>query len=201
MEHKINQKVKNRTLSLVMDKYHEMNLYSGIAEIGYEDKHAISANWNNFTFKFGDWLERYFDCELLWDDEWTLCDCCYRAIRTKADSYGWEPSLILTSECETVCHECVADNIDDAIENYINNASATLPSWMFKYLDNLGFICYSPDEYCQKFETGFYPGQNDNPKDIAKDIEDNLPGYDYIFRINSCGQFDISWSVYIRRQS
>ena len=64
----------------------------------------------------------------------------------------------------------------------------------------LRFVCYSPDEYCKVFETGWHPGQDDDPKKVAKEIERELPGYDYIFRVNNVGQFDCEWSVWLRKR-
>ena len=93
-----------------------------------------------------------------------------------------------------------SDKKDDIISYYINQTDKAITPEFYPILEKQGFICYSPDEYCKVFETGFHPGQNDRPEKVAKDIEIELPDYDYIFKLDSCGQFDLYWSVFLRRK-
>lgn len=54
---------------------------------------------------------------------------------------------------------------------------------------------------CKVFLIGLHPGQNADPCEVTKNIETNLPGFDYLFKLNSVGQFDCAWSVFIRKQN
>jgi len=103
------------------------------------------------------------------------------------------------SDCEPVCKECFDDAADDIIDTYKNETTKAVIPDFYPIMEREGFVCYSPDEYCKVFETGFHPGQNDSPIDVAKDIKTNLPEHEFMFKIDSVGQFDLHWSVYIRK--
>jgi len=196
--------VLSRLIDYADKKGLDIDIYNGCSESGYDDKMAIAADWNPDNMKrIGDFIERYFqgNIEIEWSDEWTGCSDCYKAVRTSPDSYGWERSWLWASDCEIVCQECYENSVDDIIEYYKNSTDRAVTSDLYQYLEKEGFVCFSPDEYCQRFETGWYPGQNDMPQDVAMDIENSLPEYDYIFKIDSVGQFDIQWSVYLRKQN
>jgi len=194
-----------------------VDFYPGCAEMGYLDEPVVAGDWNigapwvkkdgrdldkpNME-RIGDYLENYCGVRVEWFDEWTNCSHCNKAVRTSPDSYGWEASFIWVSDHEIICHECVENNqgwLDEIIDWYENQTDRAVPSWFYKYLEQEGFVCYSPDEYCARFETGLHEGQNDRPEKVAQDIEENLPGYDYLFKINGVGQFDVSWSVFLRK--
>lgn len=213
---------KHEKLQKILDYLDEKGIhveyYPGVAEMGYDDKVMIAGDWNigapwvkkngrdlnqlNME-RIGDYLEKECGVEIEWSDEWTNCSHCYKAVRTSPNCYGWEASYVWVSDGEILCHECVENNqewLDEIIEWYANDHRKVVLSWFYKYLEQEEFICYSPDEYCQIFETGLHPGQNDDPEKIAQDIEENLPEYDYIFKIDGVGQFDVSWSVFLRKQ-
>ncbi|MCP4569123.1 MAG: hypothetical protein GY841_16230 [FCB group bacterium] len=178
-----------------------IDFYPGCAEAGYDDNPVLAADWNPTNMeRIGHLIERMETVSLEWSNEWTGCSNCYKAVRIVPDSYGWEASYVWASDCETVCRECWEDSIYDIIEFYKNDTSKVLPSDMYPLLESEGFVCYSPDEYCERFKTGLHPGDNDMPEDIAKDIEKNLPDYDYLFKIDSAEQFTLNWSVLIRRK-
>lgn len=197
---------KNDVLRRLLDYCDHKGLYityyPGISEKGYDDITMLCANWNEKKLKkIQEWGERFFkdEVEFGWDDEWTSCCECYKAVRTTPTHYGWTPSYMWISDCEIVCHEHYEDYAESIIDYYKNETNKAVNRDFFPILEKAGFICYSPDEYCQRFETGFHPGQTDDPKKIAEDIEKELPGYDYIFKIDSVGQFDVNWSVYLRK--
>ena len=183
--------------------------YPGISEMGYDDKEAITGDWwqrksGELRTPLADYIEKAFDGEVetYFYDEWMGCLECNKLLRSTHDCYSWEPSFVWTSDCSIACHECIESDEtlqEDTIEFYKNSTDHAVPSWFYQYLEAHGFVCYSPDEYCKRFETGWYPGQNDNPSEVAKDIESNLPDHDFIFKIDSVGQFDCSWSVFLRR--
>lgn len=190
----------NKLLEYMDRKGIHYDYYTGIAEKGYDDQEMICANWNN-NERIGVWIEKHFpDIELSWDDEWTNCSNCYKAVRTLPDCYSWTPSYLWASDCEILCLDCATEWPEDIIDHYKNDYYMAIVPDFYPTLIEHGFICYSPDEYCQRFETGWHPGQTDDPKKVAKDIEENLPDYDYIFKIDSVGQFDTHWSVFLRRK-
>ena len=195
------QQVLNRLIDHMDNKSINFDYYLGCSEPGYEDIQVIAADWN-YHERIASFIERYFDgiVSLEWSDEWTSCSECNKAVRTSPTSYGWERSYLWTSDCSIACIECYPDVIDDIIETYKNETNKAVTSDFYQYMEQAGFVCYSPDEYCKVFETGWHHGQNDNPSDVAKDIESNLSGYDYMFKIDSIGQFDVHWSVFIKKQ-
>ena len=194
------QQVLNRLIGYFDKNNLDVAIYPGISESGYDDKFLVCADWNPPKMeRIYNFIARYFDdVDLGWSDEWTGCSDCGKAIRIIANSYDWEPSYLWTSDCSIACQECYEDSIEDIIETYKNDTNKAVTSDFYQYMEAAGFVCYSPDEYCQRFETGFYPGQNDSPQDVASDIKTNLPNYDYIFKIDSVGQFDVQWSVFLK---
>ena len=175
--------------------------YEGIAEQGYENKPLICADWNPPEMeRIYNWIEKYYEgrFDLDWSDEWMACDKCGRAVRSIHNSYGWEPSY-LSRDCEVLCIECVKDTGEEALENYINNSSKALPSWAIEIAEEAGFKCFEDEEYCKVYETGLHSYQTDDPKEIEKHIKENLPKHDYLFAINSTGQFDVHWSVFVKK--
>jgi len=181
------------------------DFYNGVAEQGYDDKPMICANWNPPKMKrLGDWIEKFYhgNIEVDWSDEWMSCSDCGKAIREQADSYGWEPSWVWVSDCEIICRDCVHEYMDEVIEQYANQTNKAVPSWIQEQVEKLGFKCLeTDDDYCARFETGFHRGQDDTPEKAIKLAKEILPyKFDYLFMITSRGQFDINWTILIRKQ-
>ena len=191
-------------------KNYWINVYHGIVEMGYEDKMMITADWNppkmEKIYKF---LEKFEDIlELDWSDEWTNCSDCNKAVRTSPDSYGWERSYIM-GEHDLVCHECITEDINFLIDTYKNTTDRAIPSWAKPLIIEEGFTCledldYEGKPFCERFETGWHSFQTDDPEKVIKKLKEELgelwfDNYiEYIFAINSVGQFDVHWSVYVR---
>ena len=207
------EQVFNNALDWLTRREIDYTLYNINSDGFTSDEMLLVADWNKVPAKFIEWLEYEFGsvynpdsgnfpfiCNLGWNDEYTSCDECGAAVRIVATGYGWLPSWAWTSDCSIVCCHCIPDCIEDIIEHYKNDTNMAVMPNVVALLQDSGFICYSPDEYCAKFETGFYPGQNDDPKEVALDIERNLPNHDYIFHITSTGQFDTHWTVFLRRK-
>ena len=193
--------VYSRLIEYCDEKGLHVYTYPGISERGYEDIPMICANWNRPKLnRILNWGEKYFDGEIQfdWDDEWVGCSDCGNAVRTSPTHYGWTPSYMWLND-EPICYNHYEDYAEDIIDFYKNETNKAVYREFYPILEKAGFVCYSPDEYCQKFETGFHPGQTDDPKKVAKDIQENLPDYDFIFKIDSVGQFDVSWSVFLRK--
>ena len=198
-------KDENQITRTLLDYADRKNLYidyyPSCAEPGYNEGPVLAADWNPPKMKrLGDYIEKMETVNLEWSDEWAGCQDCGAAVRTSPSSYGWTPYYVVFNDCELVCLDCAKQDAEAIIDEYKNKDQKAIVPDLNGVIERAGFICYSPDEYCQRFETGFHPGQNDWPADVAKDIEENLPDYDYIFKIDGVGQFDVAWSVFIRRR-
>lgn len=133
-------------------------------------------------------LERLgVECE--WEDEWTTCAECYRAIRTSPDCYSWTPAYLLANECEPVCEACVESDPEPYLLELEGNARS---AWTLDIDPEAHGYVRAEDG----FETGFHPGQNDDPADVAERLADAGVSR-YVFRLDSTGQFDATWSVYV----
>lgn len=162
------------------------------AEPGYTqpERGVLFANWNYFPSSIDDTLERAgFSIE--WEDEWTTCEDCGRAVRTSPDCYGWQPSYALIDDCQIVCADCLAKDPIEYLESLENHPTRAL---------NMPAI--DPAEYGytiveQGFENGFHPGQNDNPKEIYKRLHEKFPRL--LFRVDDVGQFDIGFSIWTKQ--
>ena len=177
-----------------------LDYYHGVSEPGYKDEPLFCANWNKPKLKrIADVLEKK-GFEIGWSDEYTNCSDCNKAIRTNADSYGWEPYFIM-GDGFIVCGECVNANPDYILE-YINENKA-IPSHFIEVAESIGFICN--ENKCDEYESGFYPGQNDTPEKALDQLYNRYGGrdefegcFDYLFAITERGQFDVHWTVFIR---
>ena len=165
-----------------------MDYAAEYAEPGYDNpaKGILFCNWNYFPTKVADLLEGYgFSIE--WEDEWTRCDGCGKAVRTSADSYGWQPSYLQTEGGECYCVDCLdADDIEP-LENEPDRALN---------LRDIDPAKYGYAKVESGFESGWYPGQNDNPREIFDRLKAAHPRL--LFVIDSTGQFDLGFSVWER---
>jgi hypothetical protein len=135
-------------------------------------------------------LERY-GADIQWRDEWSRCAECGNAIRTSPDSYGWQPAYFMTEDGE-VCHKCVAADPEEYLRELEGSDTR---AWTLD-IDpaDHGYTLLEDG-----FESGFHPGQDDDPREIAAGLRER--GIDnFVFRVDSVGQFDASFSVYIPTQ-
>ena len=207
-----------RAVEHVLEKYENTaypDLHPGCAEPGYEDVSVLVANWNNVPRKLYDWMERNFEwgkpqlISLQWMDEWMRCSFCSKAVRESPDSYSWLPSYIWVGECDIACEECwTGDECiqEDIIETYANNPSRAVAQGFDDILEEkYGFECVSEDnQSCARYATGWYPGQNDNPQEVYKELKKRFkPVWErtqIIFTLQAKGQFDLNWGVLYRIQ-
>jgi len=163
----------------------------GYAEKGYDDpkRGVLFANWNYFARGLDSILERA-GYAIEWSDEWATCADCNRAVRTSGDSYFWQPSYIWQNDCEIVCHDC-ADwaSYLETIEDDPNKACmASIDPSVY------GYVLISERN---EFETGFHPGQTDDPSKVLAALR--AKGHDRIvFRLSETSQFYSRWEVYKR---
>lgn len=163
------EKVKAKQLSLLNSavqficEKHDGETASSYGEPGYSDPSAgiiVFANWNNLPDGLFKWLEKCgVECE--WSDEWTQVND--KAYRTSPDSYHWECQLMLTADGEYLTPEDPASEwiLECAVDS-IHQPLNVLPSRITNSdLEEAGYVLLESE--C---ETGFHPGQNDNPKEI-----------------------------------
>lgn len=165
---------------------------NGYAEPGYQDtdKGVLFANWNCFSKRVVDVLESA-GYAIEWQDEWSTCGQCYKAVRTSADCYQWQPYYV---ECdgEIDCLDCV--DWQSVLEGYEDNPRKAV------------FNACNPADYGYRlisgedeYESGFHAGQDDNPKEILARL--NAQGkHGIVFRIGETSQFYIRFEVWQKVQ-
>ncbi len=166
-----------------------LNWSSEYAEQGYTagPRGILLANWNYFTRDVIDILERAgFDTQ--WSDEWSTCEECGKLVRTSGDSYYWQPSYVIMNECCIVCLACV--DWEEYLESIEDNPNAAVVQACDP--EKYGYVLVSqPHEY----ETGWHPGQNDNPAKVLAKLQGT--GHKrVVFRIPETSQFYIKWEVW-----
>jgi hypothetical protein len=163
----------------------------GYAEPGYSDpkKAILFFNWNEVGRRTADLLEQY-GFEVEWEDEWTTCGGCGKALRTSPDSYSWQPSYFEFNG-ELTCIECT--DIPAYLETLENNPKRAVND----HIDpaDYGYVKLEGD-----FESGWHPGQNDDPKEIFKRLR--AAGHKrLLFNIDHVSQFYITFEVYEKIES
>lgn len=178
----------------------ELDYCMAYGESGYTDPESgiLLANWNNVPKHVANALERR-GFELEWSDEWVIDynSNPSKAYRSQPDSYGWTPAFVLNdwSNGEIIPHDQIREDAslrEDYIENMLlNDASHCDVAGLDLTQD--GFSKWEED-----FETGFHPGQTDNPHKVLARIQEARPDVDVVFQLDGTGQFDIHWSAWIR---
>ena len=160
---------------------------------------VIIANWNNLSNKLTSFIERKTEVICGFDDEYPICECG-KFVSIQPGCYGDQGNYFYT-DCSLFCRQCTIEQIEEIIEYVKNDSNKAIKTWMIPAIEQEGFTCLEREgEDCPIYETGYHPGQNDNPEDIAKWIEKNLPNYDYVFALTDVGQFDVHWTVFIKKQ-
>ncbi len=181
-----------RTAESLIDN---LNYANGYAEAGYtEPKHGILfADWNHVSKRTLALLERAgYECE--WEDEWSTCEHCNKAVRTSPDSYGWSPSYVILNECEIVCRTCLLED-ENWVREYLEGLENRTRSAVSIDINpaKFGYVRLKDG-----FESGFHPGQNDDPKSITAKLRTAGETRPLLFKIDDSGQFDIGFSVWAR---
>jgi hypothetical protein len=165
-------------------------------ERGYDDPEnwILLSNWNHVKRPTQDWLESH-GYSLEWSDEWVVSyENDSKAYRTSPDSYGWKPSYIILDDGDIIGRDDIesGDEIDTYIGHLLNDSNKA-DTFDVDWTQH-GFVKLNDDSY----ESGFHPGQNDKPKDILKEAQRKNPNSDFIFSIDSTGQFDLNFSIWAR---
>lgn len=182
-----------------------IQLYSDYAEPGYRTPESgciAVGNWNDIT-QYNREKGRYdtvddaprrvarmlekLGVELEWSDEWTSCEGCGRLFRAVADSYDWQMAGVI-NDGSCLCNECV-DPVEhlESLEGQshrCNTIDTVKP-------DDHGYVCILAGQ-----ENGFHPGQDANPKLIAKALR-SAGIKRYLFNLDGTGQFDMEFSVWV----
>lgn len=178
-------------------KDEDIQFASDYGERGYtlddNKKGILLGDWNNTPNHIQNHLDKYFELE--WHDEWVIDYDSDKIYRCVPDSYHWQPSYIMTEDCEVVGHDELIDNLESYIDIWLNDYNQAIniddSSGVVDALENIGFTQYNG---C--FESGFY-GVNDDPKKIV----DRIPDFhDYVFIIDSSGQFRVNFKVFIKER-
>lgn len=189
------------------------NLIGGYADERYGDQDAlvVLGNWNNKRWaregepeltkaetlpsRLATALDK-LGVETLWLDEWNECSVCYRAIRTQPDSYSWTPNYSFTED-GYVCGKCLHEDVGSYVEPYINEATKAITWANAADLAPFGWEPWKPEDV-QRYESGWYPGQDDDPRSVLDSIHENHPTLEVVFIIDDVGQFDTHWSAVTR---
>ena len=184
----------------------EMTVHcNGYCEPGYGSTNediVVTGNWNTIS-KYDSNTRKSIDvdktpprlCEVLekmsveieWDDEWVACCECNGLLRTSPDSYSWKPSYVQTDD-GIACENCLDG------EDHLNNLEGNCGNANTISSINPEDHNYQKVDY--DFESGFHWGQDADPKLIGKALEEQGI-YRYLFQIDSQGQFDTRFSVWI----
>lgn len=182
--------------------------YDHYCEPGYsleEGQSIFISNWNNET-KYNQETNKYVTIddtmprianllekcghELEWGDEWEVCNNCEGIFRTSPNGYGWKPNYHEWSDDEATCAECIKEHF---VSDYLDELEGNWKSCMTFDVD---LNEYSYIKIDINFESGFHPGQNDSPENIAKTLSKNNIER-FLFTLDDVGQFDTSFSVWI----
>jgi len=184
--------------------YREFTWCSGYAEPGYQDPESgiVFSNWNPAVFGYDKSraeqkrdpvlkLSRILEkcgCELEWSDEWSTCSDCGKAVRTSGNCHGWLPHYRIIDECEIVCLDCL--DPESYLESIEDDPSHACPDGERFSPIKFGYV-----QFEEFFESGFHPGQHDDPKKILARMQ--AAGLKHcLFRLSSAGQFDLRFEAY-----
>ena len=168
---------------------------SEYGEPGYDNpqRGIVFADWNHFPRELGDILERAgYNVE--WSDEWIISYETGKAYRSQPDCYGWKPYYVLTEDGDIIGGDEIKNG--DQAEWYVNDYLVNNPRRA--NLFDIDLTAFGFERYNGTFESGFHPGQNDEPNEVFKRIKSERPQTDVVFSINSIGQFDVHFTAWVR---
>lgn len=139
------------------------------------------------------WLDDVLGVEVVFNDEYTTCSDCNKVIRVSPDSYSWKPDYYV-GDGFIACNKCFNDTEDykeGYVQERVNNPQQANTILDDEQLRLLGF-----ERMNGSYEAGLHEGQNDNPQIIYDELEDRYD--EVLFSIDGVGQFDTSFSVWVR---
>lgn len=183
------------TIFRMLQEKHGAEWCSQYGEPGYQDPAAgiVFANWNNISKRVADYLESAgYECE--WSDEWYVDYNNSKAWRTEPDCYSWIRQIVYTDDGDVLTPDDGASAVIEALamSDHAHPCHA-VPDWVSAAdLESEGYQAINGD-----YENGWHPGQNDNPKKIARTAFD-AGAESVIFRIVKVGQFDVRFQGFAR---
>jgi len=157
------------------------------------DLHDIFSHYPHLAERFRD-----LGIEFQWSDEWQEIDD--KAYRTTGDSYSWQPSAILTDDCEWVT---IDDDYSEILAWAADNPSRCVPANFMTATDlqAAGFTQYEYDGQ-PPYESGWHPGQTDDPSAILDAIRDaHGDSVEVVFYLDENSQFYSRWTAWLREVS
>ena len=184
----------------VQSEVDNMGYAPAYAEPGYSDpaRGILFADWNKFPRGFDQILE-YAGYAVEWADEWGTCESCNKAIRTSPDSYDWSQAYAdVGDDCAILCGDCIVDDPAEYLKEITGDPDRCVTHAMARRIDleSAGYTRYSaPAEY----ETGFHPGQTDDPRKVAEQIAARgIDSARILFVQAEQSQFYIRWEVWLK---
>lgn len=198
-------------LDIAESRRFNFQLVDGYAEPGYPDcpNGLALGNWNDKSYydkktnkfvttdntpsRIGKLLEK-LGVEVDWEDEYLVCDC-NNAFRTSGDSYNWTQYGYI-GDGWYMCGDCIKKDPCDYLEGLEGKPHKALTFDVD--IENHGYvnICVDEEGHRESWENGLYGGQCDTPIKVAESLE--MAGIvRYIFNIDSVGQFETRFSVYV----
>lgn len=145
-----------------------------------DDTCTLVTDWNRFPFNdYIQCLQEKVEVECRFDDEIDICEHCLKVVETVPSSWDWLPGFVRWIDYPSpICRECFENDekiAEEIIEEYQEDASNPINSphalleWTTPVLKEKGWICLEYDEMmaCKRFETGFHPGQDDDPQKVS----------------------------------
>jgi hypothetical protein len=146
------------------------------------------------------WLDSGVEIE--WHDEWMVDYDHDKAYRTKGDSYSWQPQVLHDWEYD---YWLTPDTpIEDWVRWAANDPERCLLSNLHDAsdLEDIGFVEYASERDGAwgggPFETGWHPGQTDDPKVVLDKIIEQHPDAEVVFCITENSQFYTRWAAFYR---
>ena len=126
-------------------------------------------------------------CESGFDDEWTECTECQRAVRTQPDGYGWQPDYV-DLDGALVCKACCQEDPGEYIGSFHNDPDRMLNVDVADPAEH-GWV-----KVDIRFERGMHPGQAADPTRISNLLKTR--DIDHLYT-GQPGQFDVTFWVWV----
>ena len=178
-------------------EHHYADCCSEYGEPGYTnpEKGIVFANWNDVPRKYQGMLEAE-GFELEWSDEWYVEHNHNKAYRTVGNSYDWQPSLVYTDGDVLTRDDDHADVIDEIAMSYANDRAAWVPEWVTtEELEEAGYELFKGE-----LESGWFPGQTDDPTELAKIAFAVESVERVVFRITENSQFYSRFECWVKHE-
>jgi hypothetical protein len=185
--------------------YAEPGYSSVVDPSGSPNFPVFLANWNSKSRWDSDLNKSVTTCELMpklarlieenngaiqWSDEWDVCSDCRKAYRNSPDSHGWKQYGAVI-DGDAICGECINEDPSEYFEWLRGESDRAVTIHGVDPAEH-GYVKVNS----QSFEHGLYGGQDASPISIAECLQ-NAEIEDFIFFVDSTGQFDLRFSVYV----